>query len=148
MATKDVAVRNSSLLNAFNDFPVFSDWFEDFLPDRIRLLNGGMHPIKVEEFVKDGDIVVRAELPGIDPDRDINVHVGDGYLTISGQREESHKDAKLSEFYYGTFTRTIALPAGVDEKSVKADYKDGILEVHVKKPAAADLSTRVKIERK
>ncbi|MEK7426163.1 MAG: Hsp20/alpha crystallin family protein [Actinomycetota bacterium] len=93
--------------------------------------------IKVEEF-KEGDlIVVRAELPGIDPDKDVEVTVADGMLRIHAERtqeamqEGKDKEHYRSEFRYGEFTRVLALPAGATEADVTATYRDGILEVRV-----------------
>jgi len=91
--------------------------------------------LRVEEF-RDGDTeVVRAELPGIDPDKDIEVSVSDGVLHISAHREEKSeqkaKDGYTSEFRYGSFSRSIPLPPGADENEVKATYSDGVLEVRV-----------------
>ena len=91
--------------------------------------------LRVEEF-RDGDeVVVRAELPGIDPDKDVELSMTDGMLHIAAHREEKsekkEKDGYHSEFRYGSFTRTVALPTGLDETSVKATYTDGVLEVRV-----------------
>lgn len=108
--------------------------------------------LRIEETHEDGVLVVRAEAPGIDPDRDVNVSVTDGMLHISARREE-HKEeagkrAYRSEFRYGEFTRDLALPPGVDKDAVKATYKDGILEVRVPWPAESDKpSKKVEISR-
>jgi HSP20 family protein len=91
--------------------------------------------LRVEEVRDKNDLVVRAELPGIDPDRDVEVTVSDGVLHISGRREErseeKDKDTFRSEFHYGSFVRNLPLPAGVREDEIKASYKDGILEVRM-----------------
>jgi len=91
--------------------------------------------MRVEETRDDGFVVVKAELPGIDPDKDIDVWVADGMLHISAKREEREefkdKGVVRSEFHYGEFSRTLPMPTGIDQGSVKASYKDGILEVRV-----------------
>jgi len=91
--------------------------------------------MRVEQVREDGTLVVRAELPGVDPDKDVEVSVTDGVLHISGKREQrDEKKSKgnyRSEFRYGEFSRDLALPAGVDPSAVAATYKDGILEVRV-----------------
>ena len=91
--------------------------------------------LRVEEFVEDKTLVVRAELPGIDPEKDVNISVVDGSLVIRAQKEqkseERDKDSYRSEFHYGSFVREIALPAGVDEAQIAASYRDGVLEVRV-----------------
>ncbi len=90
------------------------------------------HLMRVEDFVKDGCYVVRAELPGMDPEKDIEVTVTNGVLTIKAERREEETGKHHSEFRYGTFTRSVTLPAGADEEHVDAVYGHGILEVGVK----------------
>jgi HSP20 family protein len=91
--------------------------------------------LRVEEFVDEGALVVRAELPGIDPDKDVEITVSDGVLTIRAERQErtetKEKESYRSEFRYGSFSRTVALPAGASEADVTATYNDGVLEVRV-----------------
>lgn len=109
--------------------------------------------IKVEE-VRDGDsLVVRAELPGIDPDKDVDVSISDGALHISARREErteeKSKGSYRSEFRYGSFSRTLPLPEGATPESVTASYKDGVLEVRVPIPTTppAPPSSKVQVTR-
>lgn len=91
--------------------------------------------IKVEEFVEEGTLVVRAELPGIDPDRDVEITVTDHVLTIKAERRREEqvedKGGYRSEFEYGSFTRSMRLPANATEDEIVASYQDGILEVRV-----------------
>jgi HSP20 family protein len=91
--------------------------------------------LRVEEFVEDKTLVVRAELPGIDPEKDVDISVVDGSLVIRAEKEEKSekkdKDSYRSEFHYGSFVRSIALPTGVDEAQIAATYRDGVLEVRV-----------------
>lgn len=92
--------------------------------------------IRVEEFREDGTVVVRAELPGIDPERDVEVTVVDGMLRIHAERmrQEMTDEAKQhyrSEFRYGAFTRVVALPPGTTESDITASYRDGVLEVRM-----------------
>jgi HSP20 family protein len=109
--------------------------------------------IKVEEL-RDGDsLVVRAELPGIDPEKDVDVSVSEGALHISARREEKIEeklqDSYRSEFRYGSFSRTLPLPEGATADSVTASYKDGVLEVRVPVPTAppAPPSSKVPVTR-
>ena len=90
------------------------------------------HPVRVEDFFRDGTYVIRAELPGIDPDKDLEVQVVGGVLTISAERRQEVTDSRRSEFHYGTFSRSVTLPAGADEEHIDAIYGHGILEVTVK----------------
>ena len=97
--------------------------------------------IRVEEFLDGNTLVVRAEAPGLDPDKDIDVSVVDGVLQIRAERqeekEEKGKDSYRSEFRYGSFLRTLPLPPDVKEEDIKATYKDGVLEVRTPLPEQA-----------
>jgi len=83
------------------------------------------------------DIVYAFDLPGIPEDK-ISVEFEDGSLTVSAERARTQEtsDERFYRFErrFGTFSRTIGLPQGADEDAISADYKDGVLEVHVKKP--------------
>lgn len=84
------------------------------------------------------DIVVYAEVPGLDKD-DIDVSVTGGVLTIKGERKAESEKAQggwmIRERSYGSFERSIVLPDAVNVETIRADYKDGVLEVHVPKAA-------------
>ncbi|GAB4277781.1 MAG: Hsp20/alpha crystallin family protein [Coriobacteriia bacterium] len=86
------------------------------------------------------DMVVYAEVPGIDPE-DIDLEVTDGLLTIKGERKaETEKEEEgwlIKERSYGSFQRTLSLPEGVDPDSITADYDNGVLEIHIPKAAEA-----------
>lgn len=108
--------------------------------------------MRVEQLHEDGNLVVRAELPGIDPDKDVDVSMADGVLHISARREErkehTDKGEYRTEFRYGSFSRDVPVPAGVQPDAVKAAYKDGILEVRVPWPEEpAERSTKIPISR-
>lgn len=96
--------------------------------------------MRVEEFVDGGMLVIRAELPDIDPDKDVELSVANGVLHIQATREEKsekrEKDMYRSEFRYGSFARNIALPEGTSDEDITATYTDGILEVRVPLPEA------------
>ena len=82
------------------------DWLDQNAPFRMR--GFGIVPyVRVEDFVREGMYVLRAELPGIDPDRDIDLEVNADSLTISGQRQEEKRDRNHHEFHYGSFSRTV-----------------------------------------
>jgi HSP20 family protein len=91
--------------------------------------------VRVEEYLDGDTAVVRAEMPGIDPDRDIEITVADHQLRIRGERRQESKtedkNGYRSEFRYGSFTRSIPLPAGATDQDVQATYVDGVLEVRV-----------------
>lgn len=87
--------------------------------------------LRLEDEMTDDTYRVRAEVPGVDPIEDIEVTVCDGQLTIKAQRAQSTESNGHSEFVYGTFTRTVALPASADEDDISAAYDRGILTVSV-----------------
>lgn len=93
----------------------------------------------VDVFVRNGKVVIRADLPGMKRD-DINVKVEGDMLTISGHREEKEEvkdtDYYRSERHTGTFTRALRLPEDFSADQVDATYHDGVLEVTVPKPTA------------
>ena len=129
-----------STLSPFRPDPLLqrlSDWFDEPLGrwSRTRM----EHFIRVEETMTDGSLVIRAELPGVDPESDIDIDVANGTLTISAEREESSTggDGHFSEFRYGTFRRTLRVPSDLDPASISAEYHHGILTVTVPIPAPA-----------
>jgi len=85
-----------------------------------------------------GDLVVRADVPGIKPE-EVKIEVEDEILTVSGEREE-RKERKDKHFLrrerrYGSFSRSMALPSGVEAKNIKANTHDGVVEVTIPLPA-------------
>ena len=93
----------------------------------------------VDVWETEKELVYAFDLPGIPEDK-ISVEFDDGALTISGERERTD-EVREEGFYryerrFGSFSRTVGLPQGVTEDDVKADYRDGVLEVKVTKPEA------------
>jgi HSP20 family protein len=131
----------------------FRDMFRDFFVGSAvleRLAEGVTKPLHLEEFVEDGTCVIRAELPGIDPAKDVEITLQDGVLHLKGERterkEEERPEGYRSEFRYGGFYRAIRLPEGSTEADVKATYKDGILEVRVPMATTPSTATRIAVE--
>lgn len=96
---------------------------------------------RVDVFEKNGDIVVKAELPGVAKE-DVKLTIDEDELVIEGERH-SEKEVEEKDFYrmersYGSFYRRIPMPAGVQAEQVKATFADGVLEVHIPKPAQAE----------
>ncbi len=120
------------------------------MPDMWKdLLEGS--DMKVEEF-RDGDtLVVRAEMPGIDPDDDVEITVSDNMLHLRAERRSESKteDKKgyRSEFRYGSFSRVVRLPAGASEDDVEASYNDGILEVRIPVDESSNGARKIPISR-
>jgi len=124
------------------------DRFE--LPDSVRRFFEGdweSPALRVEEYQDGNTLVVKAELPGVDPDSDVEISVADGVLHIQAERKEAteHKDKHgyRTEFRYGAFARDISLPSGSKDADVSATYRDGVLEVRV--PLAERSESRSKI---
>jgi HSP20 family protein len=85
----------------------------------------------------DGSLVLRADVPGMKPE-EVKIEVEDDILTISGEHKETNesKDGEYvrRERRYGSFSRSMALPAGVDPAAIKAETRDGVVEVTVPLP--------------
>ncbi|GAB3231775.1 Hsp20/alpha crystallin family protein [Mycolicibacterium hippocampi] len=124
------------------NLPVQHHHRRSFFPELSELLEGfpswaslrptfGNHIIRVEDETKEGSYEVRAEVPGVDPAKDIDITVSDGVLTIKAERSEKKESNGRSEFSYGSFMRSVTLPAGADEDAIKATYDKGILTVSV-----------------
>jgi HSP20 family protein len=98
---------------------------------------------------EDGDIVVRAELPGVKQE-DVEITFHNGVLTISGERKaEEQREGSgyyIRERRYGSFRRSMTLPQGTDESSISARFQDGVLEVKVTGAAAVQEPKRIQIE--
>jgi HSP20 family protein len=105
--------------------------------------------LRIEEFQDGRDLVVRAELAGIDPDNDVELTITDGVLHIAAHREAKSEQKNAggyrSEFRYGSFSRSFILPRGVDEDSITATYNNGVLEIRVPVGAAKESATKIPI---
>ncbi|GEB55282.1 Hsp20/alpha crystallin family protein [Streptomyces gardneri] len=124
-------------------FPDFNDWFNREFPG----LPGwrpatAAHSIPVEVTSGDGVYVLRAELPGMDPDDDIGITVDDNLITVSAEHSESKEDKEHSEFRYGSFRRTVRLPVTIPADDVEASYADGILTIRIPMPDQETTSVR------
>ena len=99
---------------------------------------------------EDDRFLVQADIPGVDPE-DIEVHMENGVLSISGQREAEHKEEKEGykriERSYGSFMRRFSLPETADPENIKAKSKNGSLEVVVSKREAPTVSRRIPVEK-
>jgi HSP20 family protein len=103
----------------------------------------------MEVVQRENELVVRADLPGLKPE-DIQIDVEDHVLTISGERQEQSED-RQNGFYrtersYGSFTRSIALPDGIDEEQVNACFEHGVLEVTVPLPQQRQRGRRIQVK--
>ena len=105
-----------------------------------RFLEGDLDSwLRVEEYREGNTLVVKAEVPGIDPEKDVEITLTGNQLHIGARREEKSehksKHGYHSEFRYGTFSRSVTLPPGVNQDDVQAAYHDGVLDVRIPLPA-------------
>lgn len=121
------------------------DWLETVTPFRPAWSEGF---IPIEEFrEEDGSHVIRADIPGVDPDKDISVTVDDGYLVIHGERRQEEHDEHHSELRFGSFSRRIPMPKGCTGDDVTASYAAGVLTVRLPHDGEVSEPTRVPIAR-
>ena len=103
----------------------------------LMALTPGNHFIPTADvYARNGDMVVRLDLPGVDP-KDIKVKFDEGELTVTGERK-ADKEIKEEGYYrketaYGIFERHMTLPKGIRESEIKAEYDNGVLEISVPK---------------
>lgn len=112
--------------------PDLNEWIAEAFPPALgwRTVQGFQN-IRVETYMDGDDYVVRAELPGIDPEEDLQLTMQRGVLTIRAERSEEDTEKNVSEFRYGSFARSIRLPEGAREDNVTATYQDGVLTIRV-----------------
>lgn len=130
-------------------WPRLFDWLDALTPGELTWHPDYDHVLRLEQTQHDGQLILRLEIPGVDPDEDIDITLEDDILTIDARREERHEEEFRSEFRYGRLQRSITLPQGVDEEDISAAYVDGILEIAVTMPtesSGAAPSRRISIK--
>lgn len=100
--------------------------------------------VRIEEYVEGDRRFVRADLPGIDPARDVELTVDGGILRLRGERRAEEHDEHHTEIRYGSFERVIALPPGTTPQDVNAEYVDGVLTVSMPTKASV-ASTKIPV---
>ncbi len=105
------------------------------MPSFGRELERGIWSPQIETYERDGKLIVRADLPGLNKD-DVKVELNDNILTIEGERKDEGRDEKSgwSERSYGRFFRSLTLPEGVNAENANATFKDGVLEITIDAP--------------
>ena len=126
-------------------FPDLADWLEAPWTGPPPFLTGPV--FRLEETTRDNRYVIRAELPGLDPDKDIEVTVSGRILTIRAERRQQDDGPYRSEFRYGSLARAVRLPAEVDPADVTARYDKGVLEVSVPVAEVKPEGARILIEK-
>jgi len=104
---------------------------------------------QVETLTRDRQLIIRADLPGIDKDN-VEVEVRDNSVILRGERQEEHREERegfyRTERSYGSFYREIPLPAGVDTSTAKANFNDGVLEITMTAPESESRGRRLQIQ--
>jgi HSP20 family molecular chaperone IbpA len=119
-------------------------WFDEATAG---LATGGGFYVRVEDYIDGDTYVLRAEMPGIDPDKDVKIEVDGNLLTISGERREEERHRNRSELHYGSFARTVALPQKVRAEDVTATYHDGVLELRAPYEGEPQVVRQVPVQR-
>ena len=110
--------------------PELAEWLGEISP------RGGL--IRLEDHLTDTEYTVRAELAGLDPEKDIHLSVEHGFLTIRAEREEEKQTRHHTEFRYGVFQRSVRLPESANADKIHASYRKGILEIVMPLTAKAE----------
>ncbi|OHD65716.1 MAG: hypothetical protein A2176_13865 [Spirochaetes bacterium RBG_13_51_14] len=117
---------------------VFDDFFR-MMP--VDVFGDELNP-RVDVHEDDKAVYVKAEIPGLN-DKDLTVFLKENLLTIAGEKREEKTEGDNNEEYYycerrfGSFSRTIALPDSIKADEVKANYKNGVLEIELPKAESA-----------
>lgn len=127
----------------YQNLSPFREFFgDDLVPDR---MTGGTD-LAMDVYEKDGDIIAKLNLPGIDPD-DVDINLDKNRLTVSGEYSSEKKEGDDKQYSYrerrfGSFSRSVRLPAQVDDESTEANYEDGVLTISMPKVEADEVTGR------
>ena len=130
--------------------------FDDMLGNLARRPRGQQQGAEVTEWApaidvvtEDGNLVIRAELPGVKQE-DVDITLHNNVLTVSGERKAEQEEERggyyVRERRYGSFSRSLTVPEGVDESKIHARYENGVLEVTVEGAAEVQEPKRIQIE--
>lgn len=141
-----VSKQTSWIDNWFDHLPFGDRW-----PSSLLTRVGEFEPVRVEQFRDGDDLVIRAEMPGIENEDDIDVTLAGDKLTVSAKREHrsevEDEGTFRSEFRYGSFSRTVTVPPGTDPDGISASYVNGIVDVRVKVDGDAADTRSIKVDR-
>ncbi|HHV95706.1 MAG TPA: Hsp20/alpha crystallin family protein [Clostridiaceae bacterium] len=131
--------------NPFKDMDFLSREVSNFFESMPFPFWGRTTSPRVDVYQTEKDVIVKAEIPGVSKE-DLNIFIDENSIKLSGQtrKDNEFKDENVyrSERYYGSFSRTIPLPAEVKTEQAKAEYKDGILSIVVPKAESAKMRGR------
>jgi HSP20 family protein len=138
----------------FDDFGFGSSWLgpsfgRDFFPRSLGEFRQSLWSPQIETFEREGQLVIRADLPGLKKD-DVNVEMTDDAITISGERRDENEERRegyyRSERSYGSFFRSIPLPEGVNAEDANATFNNGVLEITMQAPQLQSRGRRLEIK--
>jgi HSP20 family protein len=138
----------------FDDFGYGANWLgpsfgRDYFPRSLDEFRQSLWSPQVETFEREGQLVLRADLPGLKKD-DVNVEITDDAITISGERRDEDKESRegyyRSERSYGSFFRSIPVPPGVNADDAKATFENGVLEITMQAPQLQSRGRRLEIK--
>ncbi|HEX5887236.1 MAG TPA: Hsp20/alpha crystallin family protein [Pyrinomonadaceae bacterium] len=136
------------LFEEFEGFRFPSVFGREFFPFTREFEHVGWVP-EIEVLRKDGDFIVRADLPGMNKEN-VKVEINQNVLTLSGERkeekEEKHEGYYRTERSYGTFYRQIPLPEGTKTETAMAEFKNGVLEITMQAPKKEPQVRRLEIK--
>lgn len=132
----------------FEDFGFGSRWLTPSFGGELSGFGQGLWSPNVETFEREGQLVIRADLPGLSKD-DVDVEITDDAITISGERRNENEEKRegyfRSERSYGSFYRQIPLPEGVDANDANATFRNGVLEITMKAPKLESRGRKLEI---
>lgn len=118
----------------FGDFDFGRGWLP---PAIVRSAGPGLWAPQIEMFEQDGQLIVRADLPGLTKD-DVNVEIDNDAIIIEGERRSEQKENRegfyRTERSYGKFYRRVPLPEGVEPENANATFREGVLEITMDAP--------------
>lgn len=136
LAMRNLPIRKDRGLRLFGEWDLDSI-FEDFFRRPILLdpLSRDIVP-RIDLYEKDNKVIVKAELPGVEPEK-VDLSVDGNLLTIRGEKKQEN-EVKEKDYYrlersYGSFERAVELPAAVNADETKATYRKGVLEIELPK---------------
>lgn len=121
------------------------DFGRGWLPPALAHGAPGLWAPQIEMFEQNGELIVRADLPGLTKD-DVNVEIDNDAITIEGERRSEQNEDRdgfyRSERSYGKFHRRLALPDGVEAENANATFRDGVLEITMDVPKRTESKPR------
>lgn len=133
----------SSMLSRVDPFSFVDDVFRPFRPLFDRDGSGFVPAIETQ---RDGDdLVVKLDLPGIDPAKDVDVELSGDILTVSGERRTENESDGFREVRYGRFSRSVTVPGEVSADAISANYDAGVLTVRIAGAYKGSTATKIKV---